>query len=68
LKIAILWNGIWHYKKVRKSHSLEQVQSRDKIKKDKIESFGYVCYIVKDMGKFNKDFVKQEFEKFMSGR
>jgi len=65
LKVAILWNGIWHYKKVRKSHSLEQVQSRDKIKQDKIKLFGYDCYIIKDMGKYNEKFVKQEFEKFM---
>ena len=36
-KIAILWNGIWHYKQVRKKHSLLQVQTRDKLKLKQIQ-------------------------------
>ena len=64
-KIAILWNGIWHYRQISKTQSLEQVQSRDKIKMDIIEKMGYTPYIIKDMGKFNKKFVEQEFEIFM---
>ena len=31
-KIAVLWNGIWHYKKITKKHSVEQVKNRDRIK------------------------------------
>ena len=65
LKIAVLWNGIWHYKKVTKTHSLKQVQSRDKIKMVEIEKYGYVAYVIKDMGRFNPNFVKEEFEKFI---
>lgn len=64
LKTAILWNGIWHYKKVRKDHNLEQVQSRDKIKMNVIERNGYEVYVIKDMGRENKKFVEAEFEKF----
>ena len=64
-KIAILWNGIWHYKKITKNHSLEQVQNRDKIKVLEIEKFGYEPYIIKDMGKFNKNFVMSEFIKLI---
>lgn len=64
-KIAILWNGIWHYKQISKTQSLKQVQARDKIKLDIIEKMGYTPYIIKDMGKFNKKFVEQEFEIFM---
>lgn len=64
-KIAILWNGIWHYKQISKSQSLLQVQTRDKIKIDIIEKAGYIPYIIKDMGKYNKNFVEQEFEIFM---
>src|SRR5690606_9403565 len=30
--IAVLWNGLWHYKIIRKGHNLAQVQNRDKIK------------------------------------
>jgi hypothetical protein len=65
-KIAILWNGIWHYKKVRKNHSLEQVQTRDKIKIKQIILCGYVPYVIKDMGKYNPKFVKEQFELFIN--
>jgi hypothetical protein len=63
-KIAILWNGKWHYEKITKKHSVEQVQNRDKIKLDEINHLGYDSYIIKDLGKFNKKFVENEFHKF----
>lgn len=47
-KIAILWNGPWHYRQVLKGHSLTQVQNRDKIKITEIEKAGYTAYIVND--------------------
>ena len=37
IKTAVLWNGIWHYKKITKKHSVAQVQNRDKIKIDEIK-------------------------------
>lgn len=63
-KVAILWNGPWHYKKIKETHSVKQVQNRDKIKISEIQKAGYVPYIIKDMGKYNKAFVETEFEKF----
>ena len=39
--------------------------SRDYIKISIIEKYGYTPYIIKDMGKYNKTFVEQEFEIFM---
>src|ERR1700722_4350822 len=63
-KIAVLWNGIWHFKQVRKSHSVKQVQARDKIKIDVIKQNGYIPYVVIDMGKYNKKFVEEQFKKF----
>jgi hypothetical protein len=63
-KIAVLWNGMWHHKKCAKKHSLEQTQSRDKIKRHEIENAGYICYVIDDFGKANPSFVIQEFEKF----
>ena len=63
LKIAILWNGIWHYKKVRQDHNLEHVQHRDQLKKHIIEKMGFIPYIIKDMGGYNKQFVISEFKK-----
>jgi len=63
-KVAILWNGQWHYKQISKTQSLKQVQSRDIIKTAIIEKYGYTPYVIKDMGKFNKKFVEQEFGVF----
>lgn len=63
-KTAILWNGIWHYKQICKTQSLKQVQVRDRIKTSIIEKYGYIPYVIKDTGKYNKAFVEQEFEIF----
>lgn len=65
LKIAVLWNGKWHYEKITQKHSVTQVQNRDKIKTNEITKFGYTPYIIKDLGN-DKDIVLKEFEKFCS--
>lgn len=65
LKVAILWNGKWHYEKITKKHSVKQVQNRDKIKIDEIIKAGYIPYIIKDLGKFNLEKVRTEFELFL---
>lgn len=65
-KIAILWNGKWHYEQISKTKSLKQIQNRDKIKISEIIKAGYTPYIIKDMGKYNPAFVKEEYEKFKS--
>jgi hypothetical protein len=64
-RVAVCYNGIWHYKQVRKNHKLEQVQARDRLKQKIILDNGYTYYIVRDLGKFDKVFVKTEFDKFM---
>lgn len=66
IKYAILWNGKWHYEKITKSHSVKQVQNRDKIKIQEIQNKGYIPYIIKDMGKYNLEFVKEEFNKLLN--
>ena len=65
-KIAIHWNGIWHYKKVNKKHNVDVIKNRDQLKLKIIEKHGYKSYIIKDMGKADKTFVEREFEKFMN--
>jgi len=60
-KLAVLWNGKWHYEKIREGHSLLQVQNRDRIKMKEIEYYGYKPYVIKDMGKFSKEKVEVEF-------
>jgi len=64
-KIAVLWNGKWHYEKITEAHSVKQVQNRDKIKTKEIIKKGYVPYVIKDLGKANNKKVKKEFEVFI---
>lgn len=65
IKTAVLWNGIWHYKKIRESHSVEKVQIRDEIKISEIIKYGYIPYVIKDMGPHNKKFVEEQFNIFL---
>lgn len=65
LKVAVLWNGKWHYEKITEKHSVEQVQNRDRIKIKEIKEAGYIPYIIKDMGKYDKDFVNKKFHTFL---
>lgn len=62
IKTAVLWNGKWHYEKITEKHSVKKIQNRDKIKVKEIKRAGYTPYIIKDMGKYNK-----EFQKFIAG-
>lgn len=65
LKVAILWNGIWHYKQIGKRQSLKQVQNRDKMKLASIVANGYTPFIIKDMGAHDKTFVQEQFKLFL---
>ncbi len=65
IKVAILWNGPWHYKKITKRHSVSQVQNRDQYKMRMIKEAGYYPYVIKDMGKKNKKFVTKQFNQFL---
>lgn len=48
-KIAILWNGPWHYKQMpHKNHSLSQVQNRDKIKLKELTNARWKVLIFED--------------------
>lgn len=48
-KLAILWHGPWHYKDMNmNNHSLKQVQTRDKIKRDLFTSLGWKVLEFKD--------------------
>lgn len=48
-KIAILWNGPWHYKEMHiGNHSLKQVQNRDKIKIKLFNSINWNVFVFED--------------------
>jgi len=64
-KIAVLWNGAWHYKQISKTQQLTQVQARDRVKTAIINKYGYTPYVIKDMGKYDKRFVEEQFAIFM---
>jgi hypothetical protein len=66
-KIAVLWNGPWHHRKLRQKHSVEQVKTRDKLKLKAIKRCGWTPYVIDDfLGKKNDaKFVQHEFEKFV---
>lgn len=66
IKVAILWNGKWHYEKIAEKHSPQQVQNRDNIKIKEILNCGYEPYVIKDMGRYNRKFVEEEFNKFIA--
>ncbi len=60
-KLAILWNGPWHYRKITKHHNLNQVKNRDNIKINEIKKCVYTEYIIKDTDKYNINKVEKEF-------
>lgn len=64
LKVAVMWNGLWHYKQIRKNLDIEAAHIRDFKKIEAIKKCGYVPYIIVDMGKHNKKFVETQFEIF----
>ena len=70
IRVAILWNGKWHYETVfeKQKSSLKQIQNRDKIKEKEILAAGWKLYIIKDMGGYDPIFVEQEFKKFMASQ
>lgn len=64
-KLAILWNGPWHYKTILNGHSLKQVQTRDAIKVAEIEKYGFIPYIIKDLAKECETKAFTEFNKLL---
>lgn len=62
-KLAILWNGAWHYRQCSKKHSVKQVQNRDKLKINEIRKMEYLEYVIKDPSQANLEFVKEQFFK-----
>ena len=66
-KIAVLWNGPWHYRKLREKHSVAQVQCRDAQKVEAIKRCGWIPDVIRDdRGKKNDvAFVEQQFGIFI---
>lgn len=65
MKLAIHWNGTFHYRECGGSHSLTQTKRRDRIKAAAVSTFGYTNYTIKDLGKFSIKKVEKEIERFL---
>jgi hypothetical protein len=62
LKIAILWDGwYWHYS----LNVSKKQKTRDILKRKIILNNGSTYYTIIDKGKFNKEFVKEQFNLFI---
>lgn len=66
LKLAIHWNGPWHYKPILGQELLNKVQYKDELRYKAIEEKGYTNYIIQDMGKMNLQKVEEEYNKFIT--
>jgi predicted nucleic acid-binding Zn ribbon protein len=64
-KLAIHWNGVWHYKSIMGNELLERVQQKDKLRYEAIEKHGYKNYIIQDMGPMNSNKVEKEYVDFL---
>lgn len=62
--LAIEWNGIYHYKKIRDDGLFEKTINKDKQKVNDCVELGIELYIVKDLTSGNK-FIKEETEKII---
>jgi len=67
LKLAILWNGPWHYTKVMKGHSYKQTLNRDLIKLSEIQKNGFGYILVKDYkNKMTPDYAFNVIQEFIN--
>lgn len=67
MKLAIHWNGIWHYKPIISQHHFNEILSKDKLRYKEIENCGYKNYIIIDIKSCkNYEFVKEKFTEFLN--
>lgn len=71
LKLAIHWNGDWHYTVVITPALLKKVENRDRLKYSTLEKEGFQNYIIKDIVSEQKNYghntkVSEEFVKLQT--
>jgi hypothetical protein len=64
LNLAIEWNGIYHYKKIRDDESFEKTTNKDKQKISDCVKLNIELYVVKDLTS-GKKFIKEETKKII---
>ena len=63
LKFAIEWNGVFHYKEIKRD-LLEKNQIKDKLKIDKCKNLGIELMVIEDLTS-NPKFVSKEIDKIV---
>lgn len=63
LKLAIEWNGIFHYKDI-KGNVLEKIQIKDKFKVEKCKELGIELIVIEDLTS-NPKFIDIQIEKII---
>lgn len=64
LKLAIEWNGIWHYENCRDEKVLDRIQVSDSIKIKECKEKEIELIVIKDLTS-NKKFIEQETQKII---
>lgn len=64
LKLAIEWNGIYHFKKIRDDGFFEKTKMKDNQKIEECLELGIELYVIKDLTS-DKKFIKEETEKII---
>ena len=66
LKIAVHWNGIWHYKPIRGAKILNDIQRRDHERYQIFEAAGFSNYIIRDDNSHDPSKVQEELDRFLA--
>ena len=64
INLAVEWNGIFHFKKMRDNHSLSKIKQNDLIKLNECKKLQIDLYVVKDLTSNNR-FIKEETDKII---
>lgn len=65
LKIAIEWNGVFHYKDVHKNKKLELIKNKDLLKEQMCKELGINLIVIKDLTS-NKKFILEKVNEIVS--
>jgi hypothetical protein len=65
INMAIEWNGIYHYKKIRDNDLFDKTKEKDTRKLLECRELGVYLYVVKDLTS-NKKFIEEETEKIIN--
>jgi hypothetical protein len=66
LKIAVHWNGAWHYRPLRGKKILNDIQRRDHERYRIFEAAGFSNYIIKDDNSHDPSKVQAELDRFLA--